>query len=384
MIAVIRSLGRANYKVHAISSDPNALGFQSNYTYKSEVAPQYHDPIFINWLREYISSNNIKLIIPSEGFVLAIMDSFNEFTHLLPLSSNLDIINKCFSKCGTFKSFISSSNNKLRLNIPMSTVIDSEGYHEQVSKLAHAEYPLFAKTDASGALGHMDGVVIKIQSHEELSFEVKELLKSYSQVLIQEAVSGVKVGVNILIEDGVVIAKSMCLARHENPHQGGFAALRTTWWHESIYQDALLRVQTLRWHGVAMMEYKWDKATDNFYFLEMNARFWGYLHLDLYAGVNYPKFQADRFFQEKPTIPSYQINSVICRYEFPADFGYVVSILKDDDVKMMKKLITALNFFILFFNPWVRSDLYFPGDRSLYWTQMKRHFLLLFNSVFAK
>ena len=46
-IAVIRSLGRAGYVVHACSSDSGALGFKSSFTNHSVQCPDYDDPAFL-------------------------------------------------------------------------------------------------------------------------------------------------------------------------------------------------------------------------------------------------------------------------------------------------------------------------------------------------
>jgi len=59
--------------------------------------------------------------------------------------------------------------------------------------------------------------------------------------------------------------------------------------------DALAKIKAMKWQGVGMMEYRWDPTTDQFYFLEMNGRFWGSLHLALFAGVDFPALLLDAF-----------------------------------------------------------------------------------------
>ena len=79
------------------------------------------------------------------------------------------------------------------------------------------------------------------------------------------------------------------LSLHDNPHTGGTSGLRRSWWHQAMRDDALARVRHLGWQGIAMLEYKWDPVSDAFEFIEINSRFWAALHLDLYAGADYPR-----------------------------------------------------------------------------------------------
>ncbi|HEX8888943.1 MAG TPA: ATP-grasp domain-containing protein, partial [Pyrinomonadaceae bacterium] len=62
---------------------------------------------------------------------------------------------------------------------------------------------------------------------------------------------------------------------------------------ESVAPDARLReaalkiLQELRWHGVAMVEFR-VKADGTPVFLEVNGRFWNSLPLAVYAGADFP------------------------------------------------------------------------------------------------
>jgi biotin carboxylase len=135
----------------------------------------------------------------------------------------------------------------------------------------------------------------------------------------------------------------------------------------------------LGWEGVAMMEYKWIEESNEFFFIEMNARYWGYLHLDLFTGVDYPAIQLDHFMGHQTT-PPVQQQGVVCRHTVPGELGYVLSRIRDQSVSLSSKLWAAIEFVILFFNPFFRSDLLFPGDRKLYWLQWKQFLILLFHT----
>jgi hypothetical protein len=53
--------------------------------------------------------------------------------------------------------------------------------------------------------------------------------------------------------------------------------------------DAASRlISTIGWHGVAMVEFKWDDEENRPKLIEVNARFWGSLNLAIRAGVDFP------------------------------------------------------------------------------------------------
>jgi hypothetical protein len=146
-------------------------------------------------------------------------------------------------------------------------------------------------------------------------------------------------------------------------------SLRQSFRHEGIREDALRRIRHLRWDGAVMMEYKWEAKADRFHLIEVNPRYWGFLHLDLYSGVDYPRIQIDRFLMgaEEP-VPEQRLG-VVCRHTVPGEVGYVLSKLKDHRVSRLAKIGAVVGFCARFFNPFQRCDLLFPGDRKLYWLQ---------------
>ncbi|MFT5131500.1 MAG: hypothetical protein ACI8W8_005136, partial [Rhodothermales bacterium] len=97
-IAVIRSLGRAGYRVVAISAKADALGFYSRFAAKTIHCPAYSAD-FTPWLRQTIAREQISQIIGSESFLHAIRTDFAEFATLLPISSDPAIVYRAFHKC---------------------------------------------------------------------------------------------------------------------------------------------------------------------------------------------------------------------------------------------------------------------------------------------
>jgi hypothetical protein len=69
--------------------------------------------------------------------------------------------------------------------------------------------------------------------------------------------------------------------------------------------------------------------------------------------------------------PGYRVG-VRCRLAVPAEISYVVSCLRDAALPWSRRLWPVAEFFALFLDMRVKADLYFPGDRKLYWREWRR------------
>jgi hypothetical protein len=144
-----------------------------------------------------------------------------------------------------------------------------------------------------------------------------------------------------------------------------------SWWHDAVVADAEAKLERTGWNGVAMVEYRWDPATDRFYLMEMNLRFWGSIHLALFAGADFPKLLADAFFGKEFPEPSPRIG-VRCRNTIPFEIGYLVSLWRDPAVSIGRKLYSIWEAMMLTIDFRVEDDLLFPGDRQLFWYRLAR------------
>jgi hypothetical protein len=380
-IAIIRSLGRAGYPVHACSEHPNALGFYSRFAEASVVCPTYQDPAFCCWLRRYIQDHRIRAIIPSEGFLLAVRRSFSEFSPLLPYSSSESVVYAAMSKSDQMAAFtegpLSEAASK---HLPPFVLLQGAQNSVGARALNGLKPPLFIKVDGCHARDVEDSAVYSVSTVEQSQELLQRLSPRFNKVLVEGHVAGRGAGVFVLLWNGQPLAEFMHLRLHEVPHTGGVSSYRKSWWHQAMHDDALVKLKAMEWQGVAMMEYRWDSRTDDFHFVEMNGRFWGSLHLALFAGVDFPAMLLDAFHDHRPSPVLGARNESRCRYTFPRDFMYVWSRWKDKKLGWSAKFGSALEFLFLALNPKVHSDLWFPGDRMLYWRQLWRFFRELFQS----
>ncbi|TPH13293.1 hypothetical protein [Litorilituus lipolyticus] len=369
-IAVIRSLGQHGYKVYAASAKVAALGCRSTFASCAVQCPKYDDQQYLDWLRQYIKDHDIHVIIPSEAFYLAIRDNFQEFAHLIPIDSSEEDIYRCLCKVDVFSSFFTDESQQLTKHIS-NTQIASHENEIDWQAIESWQYPLFIKGDGFYAHQGDDAKIIKAHTKLEAEQAVTEVFRHYDKVIVQDCSPGVKATVNLLFQEGKLLAESMAVATHENPHTGGLTSLRHSWWQEDMYQDAIARLKHLNWNGPAMVEYKWSEENQSFDFIELNSRYWAALNLDILAGIHFPCIHLDYFFEKLAPEKAIRLTETInVRNALPADFGYMLSSLKDSQIATKKKCFIFIEFILLFFNPKIKADLLYPGDRKLYFINL--------------
>lgn len=383
-IAVVRSLGQHGYQVHAASVKADALGCHSAFVTMGHLCPSYDSAEYLTWLRATISQYQIAAIIPSEGFLLAIKHHFAEFAPLMPIPQDEQLVYGCLSKVYVFDLFLKSPDARLRQHISETAIITDIAQLELLNTEQWTA-PFFVKGDGFYSKQGDAALVAKARDLNTARSKIAEALGDFDKILLQDCSHGVKATVNLLLQDGHILAESMAVASHENPHTGGLTALRQSWWHQPMYEDAVLRLQALGWNGPAMVEYKWDAATQTFDFIELNSRYWAALNLDILAGLHFPAIHLDYFFNKiKPAKPIRLTRIIRARHALPADFGYLLSKVRDPDVSKSAKLKSFLGFFLYFLHPGIYSDLNYPGDRKLAWLNTKAFMTELIRSCVNK
>jgi len=367
MIAVIRSLGRAGYRVHACSADAEALGLQSRFAACRVVHPDYDDPRFLAWLEAYVAREGIAAIIPSEGFLHAIRPAFVQYAPLLPLNADEGSVYRAFSKYDVHAAFEAAPGEaKLLDHLPQILLLNEGDPMPCRDDLARFACPIFVKADAGKGRVTHDGLVMRAETVEEALQAIARARQTHRAVLVEGFVPGTRAVADFCIWKDEIVSRSMMIARHESPHRGGISTLRAVWWDQEIWNDAERRLRHLGWNGCAMVEYRRDAATGAFHFIEINARYWTGLHTEMYAGIDIPRLQMDAFFGRPSPAPVPPGRPVWCRYTVPGETGYVLSVLKDNRLPLRRKAWAVAEFVLLTFHPGIRSDLNFPGDRWLY------------------
>ena len=106
-------------------------------------------------------------------------------------------------------------------------------------------------------------------------------------VVVQEYVPGIGCGFFALMEHGTPLRVFMHQRIRESPPSGGRSTAARAFDSPRLRELGLRLLTSLKWHGVAMVEFKHSPLTNDFVLMEINGKFWGSLELALSAGVNF-------------------------------------------------------------------------------------------------
>ena len=113
-------------------------------------------------------------------------------------------------------------------------------------------------------------------------------LKMEEYPIIQEYVSGDGYGVSLLFNNGKMRARFTHKRLREKIATGGTSTRRVSIKNPVIEEYAEHLLTSLKWHGVAMVEFKYNEEEKKGWLIEVNPRFWGSLALPIKAGVDFP------------------------------------------------------------------------------------------------
>lgn len=110
------------------------------------------------------------------------------------------------------------------------------------------------------------------------------------RVLLQEWIPvSEKFSHAVVYQDGRLVQDFADLHLRDFPVSGGAGCLRTTC-EAGPFRDISSKLfDSVRWHGVAELEYVRHSETGELYLIEVNPRIWGGLHSALAAGLNIPE-----------------------------------------------------------------------------------------------
>jgi len=176
----------------------------------------------------------------------------------------------------------------------------------------------------------------------------EELLRSLPAtaypVVVQRRVVGASVGFFALRWNGRMVATFAHRRVREVPPTGGVSVCRESIGMPPDLSAAGTRLlATLDWQGVAMVECKHDTASDRYYVIEINPRFWGSLQLAIDAGVDFPALLVECALGEEPaSVTSYRAG-VRSRWGWgEVDYVYLHTKLRPRGSSLPGSFISAL------------------------------------------
>lgn len=303
-LEALQSLGRAGFQVDIATEGADCMAFHSRYTTgKLRQPAQAQLADFHAWLRDQDRKRHYALIVPATETSLLGLRALDDDDPLrlkavLPGNQSLDI---ALDKEKTW-----TLARELWVPIPHSSLISSAAEIGQVQQFPVVLKPTHSKVLIAGELRTLAVAVVKDEPERQ-----KQLRRwlPLTPVLQQQYVFGRGVGVEFLFHHGRKVWHFVHERVHEYPLSGGASSYRRSIKPPAkLLQDAEKLLAALRWHGVAMVEFKMD-AHGQHWLMEINPRLWGSLAVSIDAGVNFPLglLQVARGEQPAPQ-PEYKLH----------------------------------------------------------------------------
>lgn len=306
-LAIVRSLGRAGHEPYVVASRLPAIAAASRYAAGSDRVPSPgRDPEgFVAALVELGTRWDIDVLIPTtDAAMAAVLPVRDRLGRMMVPAPDADAFRRVANR-----SCLLGQASALGIPVPEQHVLQSRS--EADAAAAQLPYPLAIKRSGSTPLPprsrHAPRVVY-CATPTELERSLDQFPDEAYPLLAQRLVNGPGLGVFLLVWEGRTLASFAHRRIREKPPTGGASVFR-----ESVAMDPqLLRwsealLERFDWRGVAMIEFKYDEASETPFLMEVNGRFWGSLQLAVDAGVDFPKLLLDvATGRDVPPPPAYR------------------------------------------------------------------------------
>jgi protein-tyrosine-phosphatase/predicted ATP-grasp superfamily ATP-dependent carboligase len=123
--------------------------------------------------------------------------------------------------------------------------------------------------------------------------------------LLQEFCPGDGIGIEVLFHDNQPLTMFQHRRLKELPVSGGGSVTSIAEpLDPELAEQAVALLRKLDWEGVAMVEFKCDRAERRSVLMEVNGRYWGSLPLAIGAGIDFPFYEWQLAHGQQPVIPA--------------------------------------------------------------------------------
>lgn len=321
-LAAVRSFGRRGFYVAAGERTRLAAAIFSKYCSRRWI---YSSPVispvnFLNDLEAELKAGKYDVVFPMEfSTQILLTDVANR--QRIERYTRLPFVDADLAKKGNDKAYIMQYARERGIDVPTTYIVNDIERLAAIAK--ETAYPVLIKPrNSSGSRG-----IVCAKEKEELLRLYLKVHKEYPFPIIQEYIpdGGEVYGVGLLFNFQSELRASFVYKRlRSHPVRGGPSTLRESVKREEVGEIAGSLMKSLRWTGVAHVEFKIDPRDRKPKLLEVNPRFWGSLQLAIESGIDFP-FLLFRLALEGDIEPVMDYNAgVRCRWLIPGDLLHFI------------------------------------------------------------
>ena len=279
---VLRSLSKRQIKVIVGDAHKLAMSRYSKYKHAFFQYPSfYQNPrdfidVLIKVAEEYSAS--VYLPVHEETFIASKYKDKLKSAGITTPVSDFDVLERLHKKERLFETC-----TELGIPTPQIRKVSDVAYLEHIFE--KVIFPVVVKFDQTNSA---KGVHYIHTREDAVSQYLSMIKKEGKYPFLQEYVEGVGYGVSLLMNKGEVRAVFTHKRLREKTYTGGTSTVRVSVKNPILEEYAVALLSKLKFHGVAMVEFKYNEKTNKAFIIDVNPRFWGSLALAIHAGVDFP------------------------------------------------------------------------------------------------
>ena len=286
-LVVIRSLGRRNIHVAGVQSEGlgkfDAVGFYSRYCQEKIYMPSYRTDQE-SFLRNLIDiSAKYDVIFPISAQLIMLLSK-----HLDKLQGKMAIADYATLTLANSKDKLLNIARECAVPIPRTTSFPDLSQLDAIAKCL--DYPAVIKFRSD------ENLYLPAEKRYAIAYNSGDLVENYKKMhaiqafpLIQEYIQGPGFGFSAIFDRRHQPKALFCHRRiREYPISGGPSACCESVYEPKLIEYGLRLLSAIKWVGVAMVEFKFDRRDKEFKLMEINPRIWGSAALAVASGVDFP------------------------------------------------------------------------------------------------
>lgn len=300
-LAVVRSLGYHGVDVIVVADQTPNLSAWSKYCDRYyRIRPiRTDEPGFIEDIIKIINDEGVQVILPMTDITMySLLNPENKIPEeLLRFFPGYDLFSFASNKYSLIKLCL-----ELGISVPQSFYV--ENFHEIKHYREQLTYPIIIKPVRSALRFNnkwFSGQVKTAINYTDLRNICWEGVWNKCPFLLQEKVNGRGYGVFALYRQGEPVIYFGHRRLREKPPSGGVSVLsESVQIPQQLFAAATKILTALKWHGPAMVEFKFNEQNGDYHVMEINGRFWGSLQLAIDAGIDFPWLLLNTDFHSIP------------------------------------------------------------------------------------
>jgi len=343
-LGIVRALGRIGYYPYVLSFKKGSLCFHSKFCKGEMLVPDYDNKDFERAFLNSLSKYEIDLVIPvgASSFkkLVLLKELIGKISKMI--APDIKTLNLALSKKETYK-----FAEKVGISYPFTIYPSTYKEVKNISK--ELQYPVVIK----GIYEAGRSIIDYVNNSNELLNKYKKICsangfkENKNLPMLQEYIKGGGYGFFALYQRGKCKRIFMHKRIREYPPSGGYSTCAESFYDPQLKEYGMRLLDALKWHGVAMVEFKKDERDGEYKLMEINPKFWGSLDLALAAGVNFPYYLCEMAMGKELNYSEEYNRNIRFHWPFSGDVQHII-----------KKPSSFPKFFVDCVNPKVKSNIW--------------------------